>query len=89
MKGKKSEMKPKIYIFAALALLLILAGGALTAAQSDDPAKKIPRTAPGDATGNLITWYPAEKEPDSYRLSWTISKRWRSIRSPTARSPAT
>jgi hypothetical protein len=54
----------------------------VAAAQAEDPKKEIRGLVYTDATGNLIAWNPAEREPDSYRLSWTIGKKWRSIKKP-------
>ena len=67
-------------IVAVLLALLIVAGAA--AAQSDDPSKRIPGHPYGNVKGDSIAWYAPDKLPDSYRLSWKVSKKWRSVKKP-------
>ena len=71
-----------------LALPLILAGG-LTAAQTGTASKEIP--GPLISARNMyvmgfgVGWQNPQKQPDSYRVSWTTRKKWRSLKKPNTK----
>ena len=76
-------MKHYRYVFAALALLLILVGG-LTAAQSDVLSKSIQGnmlcSADADMKQLWVGWKTPKNAPDRYRVSWTTGEKWRPLK---------
>ncbi len=84
----------KVKLFAIVTLALLLAGGAITAAQSDRSPKDVPfiyamyETCedPNCVLKSIwVMWNAPEKAPDSYRVSWTTTGKWRSKKKPNSK----
>ena len=81
----------KLKLLAIVTIALLLAGGALTAAQDRSSPKDVPfiysmyETCedPNCVLRSIwIMWNPPKKTPDSYRVSWTTTGKWRSAKKP-------
>lgn len=84
----------RISLVAALALLLIPASGWPTAAQSGYAPKEIRfvftllwecTEPPCELETVLVNWLEPEQKPDSYRVNWTTTDRWRKNNRPNNR----
>ena len=79
-------------LFAAMLVFLLVAG--LSAAQSDRSPKDVPSIYAMYETCEdqncvlksiWVMWNAPEKAPDSYRVSWTTTGKWRSIKKPNSK----
>ena len=89
----------KISLVAALALLLIFGAGLIVAEDEDSAEEPVPPKAIAEMyysaprceqlgcqfTYAEVEWSEPARKPDRYRISWTSTPRWRSIRRPNTR----